>query len=103
MIIDIHSHIKLDGQQPLFQDMDKNGIDYRIVSCLSEPDTKIANKFVEELVSVSCFTCIVRPYGNLILAGVELQSDGYADGGFSCLHLLENNKRIRIYCLNFSF
>ena len=51
MIIDIHSHIKLDGQQPLFQDMDKNGIDYRIVSCLSEPDTKIANKFVEELVS----------------------------------------------------
>ena len=47
MIIDIHSHIKLDGQQPLFQDMDKNGIDYRIVSCLSEPDTKIANKFVD--------------------------------------------------------
>ena len=51
MIIDIHSHIKLDGQQSIFQDMDKNGIDYRIVSCLSEPDTKIANKFVEELVS----------------------------------------------------
>ena len=97
VIIDIHSHIKLDGQQPLFQDMDKNGIDYRIVSCLSEPDTKIANKFVEAEELVDSFTSDVKTHtaaGKFDQYIEQCYLDNFLRGGYPYVLNKDGNKSI---------
>lgn len=55
MIIDIHSHIRKDAdgqqEQKLLLDMDKNGIDFRVVSALEGWSVEAGNQYVSELVS----------------------------------------------------
>lgn len=57
MIIDIHSHIDRNYENPrlpeknLFQDMEKNGIDLRVVSTLEGKSIREQNQYISSLVS----------------------------------------------------
>lgn len=57
MIIDIHAHVHADGvnrdvqEQALLDDMDRNGIDLRVISALDAWDMSEGNKYVSNLVS----------------------------------------------------
>nr|WP_296264921.1 amidohydrolase family protein [uncultured Merdimonas sp.] len=57
MIIDIHSHIKRNYRNPeeeekkLLADMDKHGIDIRVVSALEGVSVEEANQYISDLVS----------------------------------------------------
>lgn len=57
MIVDIHSHIKRNYINPeeeekrLIQDMEKNKVDFRVVSSLDGLSTDEANQYISELVS----------------------------------------------------
>lgn len=57
MIIDIHAHVHANAvnrdieEQSLLDDMDRNGIDLRVISALDTWDASEGNKFVSNLVS----------------------------------------------------
>ena len=57
MIVDIHSHIKRNpaGQEEeekkLLLDMEKNGIDFRVVSALDGWPVEAGNRYISKLVS----------------------------------------------------
>lgn len=57
MIVDIHSHIRrnpgnqIKEEEALLADMEKNGVDYRVVSALEGWPTEEGNRYISDLVS----------------------------------------------------